>query len=63
MVGVHTPNPQVFWNGVEVLGIISIKAECEDGEQRVKLKTFDAAQDAILAEMRAAGIIIKEIGV
>lgn len=64
MVGVHTPTPQVFWNGIEVLGIVSIKVDHEVGdEHRVKLKVFDAAQDDLLVEMAAAGIVIKKLGV
>lgn len=48
----HTPNPQVFWNGKAVpnLGVqVSF-----DGKVTIKV-----AEDPLLAEMTAAGIIIK----
>ena len=58
MVGLNTPTPQVFWNGKTVTGIVGIKVDWEDDEQRVKLKV-NGTDDALYAEMLAGGINIK----
>lgn len=64
IIGLNTPTPQVFWKGIKIAGITSIKVDWEEDEQRVKLKlvslSFDAYAD-IIEEMRAAGIIIREV--
>lgn len=59
MVGLNTPTPQIFWDGKELLGILSIRVDCDDDEQRTKIKVTDYADDALVAEMQAAGITIK----
>lgn len=59
MVGLNTPAPRVFWNGVEVPGIKSIKTNWEDGEQQVKLRVKGTA-DALYMELVTAGIVVKK---
>lgn len=58
MLGLNTPTPQVFWNGVSVPNITHIRTDWEADEQRVKLSV--SALDPIHTEMSLAGIIIKK---
>lgn len=59
MIGLNTPSPTVYWNGRELLGILSIRVDCDDDEQRVKIKVSNYADDQLVAEMLVAGINIK----
>lgn len=64
MIGLNTPNPAVFWRGQRVPGVTGIKVDWEDDEQRVKLKItsmYYADERQQIDEMRAAGIVVKEI--
>ena len=65
MVGLNTPTPQVFWKGQRVPGVTGIKVDWEDDEQRVKIRITDGwnmvSDQQVLDEMRAAGIMIKEV--
>lgn len=65
IVGANTQKMQVFWNGKEIKGVISLGTEYEtkhdrdpDGENRVKIRveTIDAITSK---EMSAAGITVK----
>ena len=58
IIGLNTPTPSVFWNGVLVTGISEIKVDWEGDEQRVKLKVV-GFYDIIYNQLRDAGIIIK----
>lgn len=60
MVGLNTPEAQVFWNGVKVEGIKGIAVANGAGLSRV---TLTLPEDPILAEMQAAGIVIKRSAV
>ena len=54
IVGANTPDARVYWNGQEVINTgFSVSF---DG--RVVLKV---AEDPVLAEMQAAGIVIKRV--
>jgi len=57
IVGANTPQAQVFWNGVQVPFVKEFKLDWEADEQRVKLKV--TADDAVHAELRAAGVNVK----
>lgn len=56
IINAHQKEPQVFWNGLAVPGITSIKVDNSAANQRVVLTV---PEDPVLAEMAAAGIIIK----
>lgn len=58
MIGLNTPDPKVFWNGAPVNGIKNISVTNNALGQRVTL-TFD--EDPQLAEMAAAGIVIRRV--
>jgi hypothetical protein len=58
MVGLNTTEPKVFWNGQEVPGIVGITASNTSASPRVVL---NVAEDPLLAEMQAAGIIIRRV--
>ena len=56
LIGMNTPSPQVFWNGVQVQGVTGINVSNNTDTQRVLLTL---TEDPIIAELKAAGIIIK----
>ncbi len=56
IVGANTPDRKVFWNGQEVSGISEINVSNDAERQRV---VITVAEDPLLAEMKAAGIIIR----
>jgi hypothetical protein len=58
MVGLNTTEPKVFWNGTEVPGIVGIVASNTGTSPRVVL---NIAEDPLLAELQAAGIIIRRV--
>lgn len=63
VIGAHTADPHVFWNGVPVLGVISLRIDNEPDEQRVRLRVRRWQTDAellVYGEMRIAGIYVKE---
>ena len=59
IVGLNTSNAVVFWNGIEVPNITSIRVDWEQDEQRIKLKVT-GSDEAMYAEMLANGIHIKK---
>lgn len=62
MIGLNTPTPQVFWKGQRIDYVVGIKVDWEDDEQRVKLRIGNLGASMVaLDEMRAAGIVIKEV--
>lgn len=61
LIGLNTPTPQVFWNGVLVQGVQRIRTEWEADESRVKL-IVDGDDDATYLAMADAGIIVKKVG-
>ena len=56
IVGANTPDRKVFWNGQEVSGISEINVSNDAERQRV---VITVAEDPLLAELKAAGIIIR----
>ncbi len=52
ILNAHTPEPQVFWNGAQVLNIKGLVVA--NGKV-----TLTLPEDPVLAEMKAAGIVIK----
>ena len=56
IVGANTPDRKVFWNGQEVTGITELSINNNAERQRVAITV---AEDQLLAEMKAAGIIIR----
>ena len=57
MVGLNTQTPKIFWNGKELTGILSVRVDCDEDEQRIKIRV-SAASD-VSAEMQAGGVNIK----
>ena len=57
MVGLNTPTPQIFWNGKELVGILSVRVDCDEDEQRIKIKVNAGSE--LVAEMQTCGINIK----
>lgn len=58
IIGLHTKEPKVFWNGKPVEGIVGIHAVNDGVYPKVALK-FN--EDPMLAEMAAAGIKIVRV--
>jgi hypothetical protein len=58
LMGLNTPTAQVFWNGIAIPNITSIRTDWELDEQRVKLKV--SMDDPIHDALRAAGISVKK---
>lgn len=58
MLNLNTPNAQVFWNGKAIQGLVSVRVDWENDEQRVKL-AVTGVDDAAYAEMQASGITIR----
>lgn len=58
MIGLNTGTPKVFWNGTEVSGIVGIVVDNDADSKRVVLKV---KEDALFAEMQAAGITIRRV--
>ncbi len=56
----ETDNFKVFWDGEEVVDIISINMHIEDDESRIKIRTSGNQVD-IYNEMRLVGITVKEV--
>jgi len=52
ILNAHTPEPQVFWNGDQVPNIKALAVY--NGKV-----TLTLPEDPVLAEMKAAGIVIK----
>lgn len=61
MVGLNTPAPRVFWNGKELTGILSVRVDCDDDEQRIKIRVSGSADGYLVAEMIVGGINIKVV--
>ena len=59
LVGLNTPTPKVFFNGVEVAGVASISTEWEHDEHRVKLRVT-GADDVLYMQLIDAGVIVKK---
>lgn len=57
VVGANTPGCKVFWNGREVpfLGI------AVDKDEKLNRVVLTVAEDPLLAEMKAAGIVIRRV--
>jgi hypothetical protein len=60
LLNAHTAEPQVYWNGAKVEGIKAINVINSAGTSKVVLTL---PEDPVLAEMQAAGIIIKRSAV
>jgi hypothetical protein len=58
MIGLNTDIPQVFWNGELVDGIVGITVDNDHDSKRV---IFKVREDALFAEMQAAGITIRRV--
>lgn len=56
LIGLNTSTPQVFWNGVQVQGVIGINVSNNADTQRVLLTI---SEDPMIAELKAAGVIVK----
>lgn len=51
---------RVFWNGVEVVGLVSIFMHVEDDSSRIKFEV-SGGDEAVLTEMEATGIKIRRM--
>ena len=58
MVGLNTTQPQVFWNGQAVPGIVGISVDNDAQDHRVTLRI---KEDALISELKAAGIIVRRV--
>lgn len=58
MVGLNTPTPQVFWNGVMLQGITGIQVDNDAEDHKVVLKMNE---DATVSELRSAGIAVRRV--
>jgi hypothetical protein len=56
IVGANTPDCKVFWKGIPVPGVVGVLADNDHDTQRVVLRV---QEDPMLAEMQAAGIIVR----
>jgi hypothetical protein len=56
IVGAHTPECKVFWKGQPVPNVVSLSVDNAQDTQRVVLRV---KEDPVLAEMQAAGIVIR----
>ena len=59
IVGINTPNLKIFWNGVEVPGILTVDVSWDTDDHRVKLRVNGNA-DSMYLEMVSEGIVIKK---
>lgn len=63
LIGTETSNPRCHWKGQEIPGVLEIKIDWEPDERRVKLKVRQTTDDVarqLYAELRSAGITVKE---
>ncbi len=60
LLNIHTREPQVFWNGLKVDGVVRIHAHHDEDESRVKLYV-SGASDTVVDSMLAAGINVKKV--
>lgn len=58
IVGANTPGCKVFWNGQEVPNVVALTTVYDEDDHRVVLKV---KEDAVLAEMKAAGIDVRRV--
>jgi hypothetical protein len=58
IINPHTSNPQVFWNGIKVEGVQRVRVLSDDDDNRVRIVM---TANTVAAEMRAAGINVKEV--
>lgn len=59
MLGLNTKNPAIFWNGVKVPNLVSVRVDWEQDEQRVRVKVSDI-DPALQAEMLAGGVMVRK---
>lgn len=59
IVGANTENISVFWKGIKVPNLRSIRIEWEEGEQSVILKVAQI-DPALEVELKASGIAVKK---
>ena len=61
LLGMHLPGPSVFWRGTRLLHVVRVRAHADQDDGDVTIKVQDPAgeQEALYAEMAAAGIIIR----
>ena len=60
-VGLNTAHPQMFFNGVEVIGLRDVRANWDAEDPHVKVKIAAGMDAALKAELQAAGVIVKEV--
>lgn len=63
LIGTETDNPKCYWQGQEIPGVLEIRIDWEPDARRVKFKvrqTTDESARQLYAELRTAGIIVKE---
>ncbi|MCG3177624.1 MAG: hypothetical protein MOGMAGMI_02598 [Candidatus Omnitrophica bacterium] len=54
ILGAHTPTPAIYWKGQQVTNVSGLKVL--DGKV-----TITVPEDPLLAEMQAAGIIVRRV--
>jgi hypothetical protein len=57
IINAHTADPQVFWNGAK-LDVKRVRVFSDDDDSRVRIVM---TASPVAAEMRAAGIVVKEV--
>ena len=56
IIGANTDTPQVFFNGAKVEGVLSIAVDSRQAVQKVVLKI---EEDQAVADLQAAGVIVR----
>lgn len=59
IIGINTQNLKVFWNGVEVPGILTVDVNWDADDHRVKLRV-NGNTDSLYLEMASEGVVIKK---
>lgn len=58
ILNAHQPKPQVYWNGVLVSGVRVVTVNNDPNHNFTRV-AITVQEDLVLAEMAAAGIVIK----
>lgn len=58
LMNMHTADPAVFWNGLKIEGVERVRVLSDDDDNRVRIVM---AANPLAAEMRAAGVVVKEV--
>lgn len=62
ILALHTPDPEVYWNGEKLNHVVRVRGHSDDDGAEVSIRVNDptGVQDQIYAEMVLAGIRVKK---